>query len=201
MRVTVSSRHTEVSDGLRAAAVEKIGRLQRFLDGMDSAEVHFSEEKNRRIADREICEVTLAGHGHHIRCKVAAPDGLAAVDLAVDKLEHQLHRLKTRLKGRSGAISRRSGNGPLPAAGALPAPADDPDDSDHSMADDAHITRDGTAIVKKKSFALAPMAIDQAVLRLDLLDHDFFLFTNAATGRSAVLYRRHEGGLGLIEQA
>ena len=71
MRVTVSSRHTEVSDSLRAAAVEKIGRLQRFLEGMDSAEVHFSEEKNRRIADREICEVTLAGHGHHIRCKVA----------------------------------------------------------------------------------------------------------------------------------
>jgi putative sigma-54 modulation protein len=204
MRVTVSSRHTEVSDSLRAAAVEKIGRLQRFLEGMDSAEVHFSEEKNRRIADREICEVTLAGHGHHIRCKVAAPDGLAAVDLAVDKLEHQLHRLKTRLKGRSGAVSRRSGNGPPAGVGAgagSVGPVDDGEDPEHSMADDAHITRDGTAIVKKKSFAMAPMAIDQAVLRLELLDHDFFLFTNAATGRSAVLYRRHEGGLGLIEQA
>jgi ribosomal subunit interface protein len=200
MRVTVSSRHTEVSDSLRAAAVEKIGRLQRFLDGMDSAEVHFSEEKNRRRADREICEVTLTGHGHHIRCKVAAPDGLAAVDLAVEKLEHQLHRLKTRLKRRSGGPSLRSTNGPMLQSSTAGSPLE-ADDPEHSMADDAHIARDGTAIVRKKSFAMVPMEIDQAVLRLELLDHDFFLFTNAATGRSAVLYRRHEGGLGLIEQA
>jgi putative sigma-54 modulation protein len=145
-----------------------------------------------------VCEVTLAGHGHHIRCKVAAADGMAAIDLAVDKLEHQLHRLKTRLKSHSGAGGRRTGNGSTPASAATS--STDGDDPDHSMADDAHITRNGTAVVRTKSFADAPMAIDQAVLRLELLDHDFFLFTNAATGRSAVLYRRHEGGLGLIEQ-
>ena len=100
MEITVSARHTEVSERLRDAVEEKIGRLSRFLEGMDRAEVHFTEERNPRIADKEVCEVTLEGHGHHVRCKVAAPDGFAAIDAAVDKLEHQLHKLKTKLQRR-----------------------------------------------------------------------------------------------------
>ena len=97
MEITVSARHTDISPALRAAAEEKIGRLSRFLGGMDRAEVHFSEEHNPRIAAKEVCEVTLEGRGHHLRCKAAAADGFAAVDRAVDKLEHQLHKAKTKL--------------------------------------------------------------------------------------------------------
>ena len=110
MEITVSSRHTEVSELLRASTIDKIGRLGRFLEGMDRAEVHFSEHQHRRVADKEVCEVTLVGHGHHVRCKVSAPDGFAAVDKAVEKLEHQLHKLKTKLLRRShqhGAPGRR----------------------------------------------------------------------------------------------
>ena len=92
----MSARHTAISPALRAAAEEKIGRLSRFLDGMERAEVHFSEEHNPRISAKEVCEVSLEGHGHHVRCKVAATDGFAAVDLAVEKLEHQLHKLKSK---------------------------------------------------------------------------------------------------------
>ena len=58
MEITVSARHIDISPALRAAAEEKIGRLSRFLDGMDRAEVHFSEERNPRIAAKEVCEVT-----------------------------------------------------------------------------------------------------------------------------------------------
>ncbi len=101
----MSARHTTLSPALRAAAEDKIGRLSRFLDGMDRAEVHFSEEHNPRISAKEVCEVTLEGHGHHVRCKVAAADGFAAIDLAVEKLEHQLYRLKSKLVPRK---SRRS---------------------------------------------------------------------------------------------
>ena len=92
----MSARHTDVSPALRAAAEEKIGRLSRFLGGMDRAEVHFSEERNPRIAAKEVCEVSLEGRGHHLRCKAAAADAFAAVDLAVEKLEHQLHKVKTK---------------------------------------------------------------------------------------------------------
>jgi ribosomal subunit interface protein len=78
------------------ASEEKIGRLSRFLDGMLRAEVHFSEERNPRIADKEVCEVSMEGGGHHVRCKVAAADPFAAIDLAVSKLEQQLYKLKTK---------------------------------------------------------------------------------------------------------
>ena len=97
LEITVSARHTDVSPALRAAAEEKIGRLSRLLGGMDRAMVHFSEEHNPRIAAKEVCEVTLEGRGHHLRCKAAARDGFAAIDLAVEKLEHQLHKAKSKL--------------------------------------------------------------------------------------------------------
>ena len=108
----MSARHTDISPALRAAAEEKIGRLSRFLDGMDRAEVHFSEEHNPRIAAKEVCEVQLDGHGHHVRCRVAAADGFAAIDLAVEKLEHQLTKLKGKLVPRK---ARRNGQEPEPA--------------------------------------------------------------------------------------
>jgi putative sigma-54 modulation protein len=196
MQVSVSSRHTELSDELRAMTTEKIGRLDRFLEGMERAEVHFTEEDTRRKTDRQMCEVTLEGHGHHVRCKVSAPDGFVAVDRAVEKLEQQLTKLKSR-KIRKGAIAgRRAGGDGVSGA---PGEGDDADDAD-SMADGAYIARDGSAVVKRKSFASRPMTVDAAILQLELLDHDFFLFTNADNGNCAVLYRRHHGGLGLIEQ-
>jgi ribosomal subunit interface protein len=97
LEITVSARHTAISPALRAAAEEKIGRLSRFLDGMERAEVHFSEEHNPRIAAKEVCEVSIEGRGHHVRCRAAAADGFAAIDLAVEKLEHQLYKLKSKL--------------------------------------------------------------------------------------------------------
>jgi ribosomal subunit interface protein len=92
--ITVSARHIDISAALRAAAEDKIGRLSRFLDGVLRAEVHFSEEQNPRIVDREVCEVSMEGGGHHLRCKAAAGDPFAAIDRAVSKLEAQLHKAK-----------------------------------------------------------------------------------------------------------
>ena len=97
--ITISSRHADLSEALVATTRQKLSRLERMSRHMERAEVHFYEEKNPRIADREVCEVWMDGHGHRLRCKVAAPDGFVAVDRAVSKLEHQLSKLKTR-KGR-----------------------------------------------------------------------------------------------------
>ena len=186
MEITVSSRHTEVSELLRESTVEKIGRLGRFLEGMDRAEVHFSEEHTRKAADKEVCEVTLVGHGHHVRCKVSAPDGFAAVDLAVEKLEHQLHKLKTKLLKRTHSNGKRAnGNGSAPT-------------TDASRDDDADAR---PRIVKTKAFQIKPMTPEEAILQMDLMGHDFFFFTNADTERAAVVYRRDDGDVGLIDQA
>ena len=106
LEITLSAHHMDISPALRAAADEKIGRLSRFLGGMDRAEVHFSEERNPRIVAKEVCEVTMEGQGHHVRCKVAAADAFAAVDLAVEKLEQQLHKVKTKQVQRTHAARR-----------------------------------------------------------------------------------------------
>ena len=96
MDVTISSSGMEVSPRLGETTRQKVGKLNRYLSGIDHATVRFSEEKNPRIADPDICEVTLEGHGHHIRSRVNGPTPLAALDRAIHKLERQLRRTKTR---------------------------------------------------------------------------------------------------------
>lgn len=108
MDITVSARHIDISDSLRTAAEEKIGRLSRFLDGMRRAEVHFFEERNPRIADKEVCEVSIDGPGPRVHCKASAADPFAAIDLAVGKLEQQLYKLKTKQVLRSHQGPRRA---------------------------------------------------------------------------------------------
>ena len=101
MDVTVSSRNVELTTALRTATEEKIGRLSRYLEGMDRAEVHFVEERNPRIADKDVCEVVMEGHGHVVRVKVTAADPFAAIDAAVGTLEHRLTKLNKKLVDRS----------------------------------------------------------------------------------------------------
>ena len=101
MDVSIRGRNVELTDALRAAAEEKVTRLSRFLDGMDHVEIQFYEERNPRIAQRDVCEVTFKAHGHLLRAKAAAADPFAAIDGVVDKLEHQIEKLKGKLIGRS----------------------------------------------------------------------------------------------------
>ncbi len=184
MDITVSGRHTTVSESLRRQAEDKIGRLDKFLDGMDRAEVHFWEEKNPRIEEKEFCEVTLEGHGHHVRCKVSAPDGFTAVDLAVDKLERQLRKLKTRMAKRQRGRERLELDAQIVPESLLPA-GEQPSPV--------------YKIVKTKRFDVTAMEPQEAALQMDLLNHDFYLFRNTDTDKSAVVYRRDDGDVGLID--
>ncbi len=184
MEINVSGRHTTVSESLRRQAEDKIGRLDKYLGGMDRAEVHFWEEKNPRIDNKEICEVTMEGHGHHIRCKVSAPDGFTAVDLAVDKLERQLRKLKTKVLNRNHARQRPELDAELVPETLLS------EDEQRSPV---------YKIVKTKRFDVGRMDPQEAALQMDLLNHDFYVFQNAQTQKSAVVYRRADGDIGLID--
>ena len=185
MQVNISSRRTVVSDRLQDLTRSKLSRLDKYVPGLERADVHFCEERNPRITDKEICEVTVEGHGHHVRTKVTAPDPYTAIDLATEKLEHQFHKLKTKLHRHenNGEQSIRLDD-PLPISGDLP-------DEDDNVA----------KIVKKKQFAIEPMTAEEAVLQMELLGHDFFLFTNAETNKSAVVYIRDDGDIGQIDAA
>lgn len=101
MQIAIRHGKVEVSSALRATVEEKVNKVGRIFDGMERAEVRFIEERNPRIHDRDVCEVTLTGHGHVVRAHAAAPDLFTAVDEVVAKLEHQVARLKDRLVSRS----------------------------------------------------------------------------------------------------
>jgi putative sigma-54 modulation protein len=193
MQIAISSRKTVVTPRLEEVIRDKIGRLDRFVEGMDRAVVHFSEEKNPRLSDRkEVCEVEMHGHGHHVRCKVAAPDPFTAIDLAVEKLEHQLHKLKTKLvtrhHGGPKAAARSNGNG-LRAAVPLGAVTT-------ALTDDELDLK----IVKTKRFAMTPMTATDAAIQMELLGHDFYFFANVETGLTGVVYKRSDSTIGLIDE-
>ena len=183
MQVNISSRRTVVSDRLQDLTRSKLSRLDKYVPGLERADVHFCEERNPRIADKEICEITMLGHGHHVRTKVTAPDPYTAIDRATEKLEHQLHKLKTKLHRHesNGEDSIRLDE-PLPISGAEPVDGDNV-----------------SKIVKTKQFVIDPITPDEAVLQMELLGHDFFLFTSSDTGKASVVYRRLKGDYGLLE--
>ncbi|MBS1848872.1 MAG: ribosome-associated translation inhibitor RaiA [Actinobacteria bacterium] len=184
MDVKINGRRMEVSDKLRMLTEDKVGRLGRVVE-MDRAEVLFTQAANPRIPDQVSCEITLDGQGHHVRAKVAAAEGYTAIDKAVTKASAQLKKLKSKL--RSHRIDR--------SRGALDVALDD------EVADDADAAEEAPRIVKSKRFAMMPMTPEDAVGRMELLGHGFFFFTSADTGRAAVIYRRADGDVGLIDEA
>jgi len=114
MEVQVSGRKVQLSPALRQAVETKLGRLERFLRGEHRAQVVFLEERNGRIADKDVCEVLIDGAGHHLRARVAAADPFAAFDAAVTKLEHQLRKVKEKVNGKGASRRRTSSSGATP---------------------------------------------------------------------------------------
>ena len=182
MEIAIRHGKVEVSPSLRTAVEEKISRVGRFLDGMDKAEVRFTEERNPRIPEKEVCEVTMHGHGHVVRARASATDCYAAVDRVVDKLEHRMEKLKGKLIGRSHPRRHPSVDFGLNGA---------------ALADDS--VEGQPRIVKSKKFEMKPMTPEEAAMQMELVGHEFYLFTSSETGHAGVVYRRHDGQIGLID--
>jgi putative sigma-54 modulation protein len=207
MEIAVHGRHVPVPAKLKLVAEEKIGHLAKYLEGMERAEVRFYEERNPRIAEPVGCEVTVTGHGHAVRAKATGSDFTAALDKVVDKVAHQLSRLKEKLVGRShphhGHRYERAGAGaPAELDGIGKAARDNGLARRNGAATGADEASDddlGLRIVRSKQFTFKPMTPEEAVLQMDLLSHDFFVFSNVETDRAAVVYRRADGDFGLID--
>ncbi|MFN8037098.1 MAG: ribosome-associated translation inhibitor RaiA [Acidimicrobiia bacterium] len=186
MEIVVRGKNVEVPASLRASAMEKLAKVNRFAQDASRIEVDFSELRNKRIPDKQLCEVTVHLKGAFVKAHASSTDAQAALDLVVDKVEHQVSRLKEKRVGRSHP--RRKG---LQSA----LRSDYPSEPELDEGDQDHAAR----IVKTKQFAIKPMQPEEAALHMDLLGHDFFFFTNASTGAGSVIYRRHDGHFGLIE--
>jgi putative sigma-54 modulation protein len=195
MDIVVRGKNVEIGKRLRATAEEKISKLERFAHDLTRVEVDFSEIKNPRVSDNELCEVTLHLPRHFVKAHAAAIDKLAALDLTIDKLEHQLTRLKDKRVARNHP-RRRKLREPAPL---VPDGVDETDALGDGPALDGDWSEGEALLLRTKHFEMKPMPPEEAALQLELLGHSFYLFANAESGKPSVIYRRRDGHLGLIE--
>lgn len=185
MRTIVKGKNYEVPDRVREYAERKLGRLERLLDDRSDATVELSVEQHRSTQDSHIVDVTLVIDGQTLRSSSAAPTHQAGIDAVLDKIERRAvdHRETSRVR-KSTETVRNGGR----AAG-----------DDARAGADAHDEDRHRRITKVKRFSIEPMFEEDAVAEMEELGHSFFVFVNAENERVAILYRRREGGYGLIE--
>jgi putative sigma-54 modulation protein len=185
VNLTVKGRNLDLTEAISSYSEEKIGRLGRYLDESTRCEVEMWMEKNPSIADNQVVEVTIFTKGPVIRAREASPDIYASIDLVFDKLERQVKKYRGKLNSHQGTPMGEA----FTAAGfRVP--------EETSAADE---TAPAPLIVKTKQFMVKPMTPEEAALQLELVGHDFFVFTNAESQETAVVYRRRDGNYGLIE--
>jgi putative sigma-54 modulation protein len=178
MQFQVKGRNLEVSDALRHYAEEKLGKLERQLTD-PRVELELAVERNPSIADNNVAEATIWTSGPVLRAREASSDMHASIDQLVEKLERQVNRYRKRGRSRRRRAARANG----PPSETIPVVRDEAE----------------PLIVKTKQFAINPMSPEEAVLQLELIGHDFFVFRNAGSGEVNVVYRRRDGDFGLIE--
>jgi putative sigma-54 modulation protein len=177
VRLQVKGKNVEVSDSLKAYAQEKLGKLDKHLNDAARLELELAVEKNPSISENQIAEGTIWTKGPVLRARETSADMRASIDLLVEKLERQARRYRDK---------RRRGPGRVPGnhePDAIPVVPDE----------------ESPVIVKTKQFAVKPMSPEEAVLQLELIGHDFFVFQNGDTNDVNVVYRRRDGNYGLIE--
>lgn len=185
MNLTIKGRNLALTDAIGAYAEEKMGKLGKYLANGSRCEVELWTEKNPSISDNQVVEATIFTKGPVIRAKEASPDIYASIDLVFAKLERQVKKYR-------GKIVSRAQEGPKEALVSegfkLPEETEEPEEETSAP-----------LIVKTKHFMVKPMAPEEACLQLELVGHDFYVFTNAETNETAVVYRRRDGNYGLIE--
>lgn len=177
MQIDVTFRHMEVSEPVRAYVEEKLDRVKKYIDEPIDAQAVLSVEK--KIRHKAV--VTISAKGITIKASEETNDMYAAVDAMVDKIERQLKRYKEKLKKHKPANGKeRQVQKTVFAAESIDTGSVEP------------------TIIRSNSFPVKPMAVEEAVMQMDLLHKDFLVFTDSTTEEINVVYRRKDGNYGLI---
>ena len=194
MAITVTGRKMTVSDALRQYSEEKIGNSMKVMD-IDplDAEVVLSVKRNPSIALPCKCEVTIRTKGNVVRVEEDEQDMYAAIDVAAAKVLRQLRKYKTRV------IDRKVRAGAHGAPASIKTLAEGAGDLDLDALMDDLASDD--EVVRVKEIDFEPMTEEEALIQIDLLGHDFFAYIDRDTSAFCVLYRRDDGGYGLLKQA
>lgn len=173
MKIMVSGKNIQVSPTIKSHIEKKVGKLARYFQPGTEAQVTLSAEHYRQIV-----EVTIPFDGAVLRAEESTDDMLTSIDRVLEKLEHQIHKHRTKLEKRfrSGAFADKE-----------------------LLFSDQSPEEDTAEVVRVKRFAVKPMSVAEAQLQIELLGHDFFVFLNADTEEVNVMYRRKDGNYGLIE--
>ena len=172
MKFTFTEKKMGTSEELRSYTERKVGKLDRFFKTESSANITFSMERGRFLA-----EITVSNNGLYYRASELTNDMYASVDSGVAAIERQIRKNKTRL-----AKNLR----PDALVSTVPAEFDVVEDEDFD-------------VIRTKRFSVKPMTTDEAILQMNLLGHSFYVFRNIDNNTVCVVYQRNNGGYGLIE--
>ncbi len=173
MRFTITGRNIEVTEGLRSAVESKLGKLEKYFDKDVDINVTLSVEK-----DRQKIEVTIPVKGNIIRSEQTSSDMYVSIDLVEEVIERQLKKYKNKIiqsKQAAGNVFTQ-------------------DYIDNDYEEEAEVK-----IVRSKRFGIKPMDPEEACIQMELLGHNFYVFSNAETGEVNVVYKRKGNTYGLIE--
>jgi len=170
MNITVIGRHMEVTDALKSYAEDKVKKLEKYLPADAEATVTLGVEKYRRRA-----EVQIKVNGLLIQAQDVEDEMYSSIDKVLDKVSRRVRKYKEKLKDKKG-------RGEEKLAGVEEGPVE-------------RIPE----IIKTKRFDMKPMTAEEAVMQMELLDKEFFVFSNIGTGDLNVIYKRNDGNIGLIE--
>ncbi len=173
MRMTYTGKNVEVTDALRDVTEKKLTKLDKYFQKDIEGNVTFSTQKNRKII-----EVTINLPGTIIRAEESSDDMYASIDKAVDVLERQVRKHKTKLQKRYKNTETIRFENVVPL----------------SVEED-----DKPKLVKTKKFNLKPMSSEEAILQMELLRHNFFIYLDGESDVVGVVYKRKDGDYGLIE--
>lgn len=213
MDVVVKGHRHSVPESFRAHVQEKVSKIEQLSPRAQAVEVQLKHENSQSPELEERVEITVFGKGQVLRAEASASDKHAALDLAWAKLLERLRRAKDRSK-----VARSGHRRPASTAEALAGmdvvdplvPAEDSDAEAAPTAEDAPETApdrtggripsegDSPVVLREKSFPATPIAIDEALNRMEMVGHDFYLFIDAETKKPSVVYRRRGWSYGVI---
>ncbi|MBQ3226231.1 MAG: ribosome-associated translation inhibitor RaiA [Clostridia bacterium] len=176
MKITMSGKQIELTPALKARIEERFERLDRYFHKETEATVTLSVQR-----EKQVVEATVQSGGLLVRVEEATDDMYVSIDTAVDVLERQLRKHKTRIEKKL-----KKDTFDAAALASIPFPENIEEETEFKIA-------------RTKRFTVKPMSVEEAILQMELLGHQFFVFTNAETGDSNVVYKRKQNTYGLIE--
>lgn len=175
MKIKIFGKNIEVTEGIKGAVEEKLGKLDKYFAEETKADVTLSVNRN----DQKV-EVTILVKGGIIRAEEVSEDMYASIDMVEETIERQLVKYKNKLVDKKKSYRDNFTN-------------------DYIEADYEDEDEDVVKIVRTKSFGIKPMDAEEACIQMELLGHNFFVFLNAETDEVNVVYKRKGGTFGLIE--